>query len=267
MRSLNSVPKAERGFTLIEILVAVAIMAMLAGAAIPVASKALSSAARKATREELVQVGAAAQEYFRDTNQSPKKVLDLERKSKAPGWAGPYVSGAMQDPLATTSPYTTDAWSREYRAKVSGDVLTITSAGPDASFDTDDDVKIQVDFTPIRREETLEELKTLNQAIGLYNGLYGADKPLPSAWKKSLTMLVDAGFLPDYDVYYSDSWGNAYVGEPDGKSPLVKVASSSIANTTKTHTKLDDGGPSKGKSGKGDSGQGNGSSGDSKKSS
>jgi len=241
MRSMNSVPKSERGFTLIEILIVLAIMAMLAGAAIPLASKALTSAARKATREELVQVGAAAQEYFRDTNQAPQEVLDLERKSTAPGWAGPYVAGALQDPLATTSPYSTDAWSRGYRVKVSGDVLTITSSGPDASFDTDDDVKIQVDFTPIRREETLEELKTINLAIGLYNGLYMADEPLLANWKKSLTMLVDAGFLPDYDVYFSDSWGNAYVGEPEGKSPLVKVASSSIANTTTTDGKSKNG--------------------------
>ncbi len=234
MRSMNSVPQAERGFTLIEILIVIAIMAMLAGAAIPLASKALTSAARKATREELVQVGAGAQEYFRDTNRAPKEVLDLQRKSTAHGWAGPYVSAALQDPLATTSPYSTDAWSRAYRVKVSGDVLTIKSSGPDASFDTDDDVKIQVDFTPIRREVTLEELKTINQAIGLYNGLYGADKPLLATWKKSLTMLVDAGFLPEYDAYFSDSWGNPYVGEPEGTSPLVKVASISIANTTIT---------------------------------
>lgn len=229
MRTLHSVPIARRGFTLLEILIVVAVMAMLAGAAIPVASKALSSAARKATREELVQLGAAAQEYFRDTNVAPQEILDLERDSSAAGWVGPYLAGAMQDQLATGSGYTTDAWSREYRVKLAGDVLTITSSGADAALDTDDDVRLQVDFTPIRREETLEELKTINQAVTLYNGLHGVDAPLSSTWKSALTTLVDSGFLPDFDAYAEDAWGNPYVGDPVGKSPLVRVASSSVA--------------------------------------
>ncbi|MCY2960922.1 MAG: prepilin-type N-terminal cleavage/methylation domain-containing protein [Planctomycetota bacterium] len=232
MRTLHPAPTARGGFTLLEILIVVAVMAMLAGAAIPVASKALSSAARKATREELVQLGTAAQEYFRDTGVAPAQILDLERKGDADGWAGPYLAGAMQDPLATSSGYTTDAWSRAYRAKTTGDVMTITSAGPDAALDTDDDVRIQVDFTPIRREETLADLKTINQAITLYNGLHGADQPLPGTWSKALGMLVTAGFLPEAESYTNDAWGNAYVGDPDGKSPLVRAASTSIANTS-----------------------------------
>lgn len=232
MRNLHSVPKAERGFTLVEILIALAIMAMLAGAAIPVASKALSSSARKATREELVQIGAAAQEYFRDTNRTPKELADLERGSEVVGWDGPYLASTRQDPLATDSAFTTDAWSRAYRVRLVGDLLTITSSGPDASFETNDDVKIQVDFTPIRREETTEELKAINQAIWLYNGLNGAEKPLSPTWKPALAMLVEAGFLPKSDAYDSDAWGNAYVGDPDGKSPLAKVTSISMAGMT-----------------------------------
>ncbi len=230
MRTLHSVPIARRGFTLLEILIVVAVMAMLAAAAIPVASKALSSAARKATREELVQVGAAAQEYFRDTNVAPQEILDLERDSSATGWAGPYLAGAMQDQLAVGSSYATDAWSRDYRLKLAGDVMTITSSGADAALDTDDDVRLQVDFTPIRREETLEELETINRAVMLYNGVHGVDAPLSSAWKSALTKLVDSGFLPDFDAYAEDAWGNLYVGDPVGKSPLVRVASSSVAS-------------------------------------
>jgi len=255
MRTPSSVPAGRRGFTLLEILIVVAVMAMLAGAAIPVASKALSSAARKATREELVQLGAAAQEYFRDTNEAPEEILDLERWTDAPGWAGPYLSGAMQDQLASQSGYTTDAWSRDYRVKTVGDVLSITSAGPDAALDTDDDVRIQVDFTPIRRAETLEELKTINQAVTLYNGLHGADKPLPATWKKALSTLVGANFLPDDPGYLEDAWGDEYVGDPAGKGPLVRVASTSVANMSSKSG--DSGSKSKPKAGK-QPGQGNG---------
>lgn len=228
MDTLRSVPTARRGFTLLEILIVVAVMAMLAGAAIPVASRALTSAARKATREELVQLGVAAQEYFRDTNVAPRDIRDLERDTGAEGWAGPYVSASAEDPSAAGGDRARDAWSRDYRVRLTGDVLTITSAGSDASLDTDDDVRIQVDFTPIRREETLEELQTINRAVTLYNGLRGADDPLPGAWSAALAKLVQAGFLVEVGAYANDAWGNPYTSASDERSPLVRVVSPSV---------------------------------------
>jgi len=230
MPTLHSVPTSRRGFTLLEILIVVAVMALLAGAAIPVASKALSSAARKATREELVQIGLAAQEYFRDMNVAPREIQDLERASAAAGWSGPYLARAQSDQPPTVSGYSSDAWSRDYRVKLSGDTLTITSAGADAALDTADDVRIQVDFTPIRREQTLEELAAINRAVTLYNGLRGLDAPLPGSWKRALAKLVEARFLPDMDAYADDAWGNPYHGDPDGQFPLMRVASVSIAS-------------------------------------
>lgn len=228
MTKRASFSTARGGFTLLEALLVVAVLAMLAGAAIPLASKALTSAARRATREELVRIGVAAQEHFRDTHAAPRTIRDLETASGAAGWDGPYLDGAVRDPDRTDADFALDAWSRAYRLKVAGDLLTVTSAGPDAALDTPDDVRIQADFTPIRREETGLELEAIRRALASYNGLRGADRPLPGSWREALPRLVDAGLLPDHDTYLSDAWGNAYAAEPDGVAPLVRVVSTSV---------------------------------------
>lgn len=215
-------PRARCGFTLIEILIVVAVMALLAGAAIPVASKALTTAARRATREELVRIGIAAQEYFRDTDAAPACVRDLEEDAGVRGWNGPYLPASASD-------WRCDAWSRVYRVKTAADVVTIASAGPDASAETADDVRVQVDLTPIRRERTRDELESIRQAIALYVGLHGSEAALPATWTTASKTLADAGFLGDAEVYANDGWGNPYVGDSEGRAPITRVISTSLA--------------------------------------
>lgn len=236
---------ARGGFTLLEALLVVAVLAMLAGAAIPLASKALTSAARRATREELVQLGVAAQAHFRDTHAAPRAIADLETASGADGWDGPYLTAAASD-VEGAADFASDAWSRAYRLKSAGDVLTITSAGPDGALDTPDDLRIQADFTPLRREETLDELAEIRRALTLYNGLRGADRPLPGSWSAALTRLVDAGLLTDHDTYATDAWGNPYVAEPDGVAPLVRVVSTSVGAAPPIPRRASDDSPTRG---------------------
>lgn len=221
MPSLQDVRRSRRGFTLLESLIVVAVVALLASAAIPMASKALSSAARKATRTELVQLGVAAQECFRDTGVAPASIDELER--------GQYLPEDGAQPGRPAADFATDAWSRAYRLKRSGDVLSITSAGPDAALDTADDVHILVDFTPIRREQTLAELETIQCAVAAHHGLHGADTPLPATWSEALCALVEGGYLDSDEPYRTDAWGNPYEARPEGQSRLVRVVSTSIA--------------------------------------
>lgn len=230
MRNLQAARPARRGFTLLESLIVVAVVVLLASAAIPMASKAFSNAARKATRDELVQIGAAMQDYFRDTGSAPASIADIERGSEAAGRAGPYLLRASVDTQAAVPDFTTDAWSRDYRLKLSGDVLSITSAGPDAVLDTADDLRILVDFTPIRREQTLEELAAIHQAIARHDGRPGSSEPLPGEWSQALAQLVAGGFLPAAAPYRADAWGNPYEGVRDAASRLVRVVSTSIAS-------------------------------------
>lgn len=221
---------ARDGFTLIEIIVVITVISILAGAAIPVAAKVLAAQSRKATREEMRGLADASLEFFRDTNNPPHAIVDLEVDPKAAyskGWAGPYLPGVVADPLSQKSGYRTDAWSHDYAVEY-GAGLSITSLGEDGVAGGGNDIPLDVDFTPIRREETQDELRILNQAIVLYNGVYQATKPLSTTWKTALDQLVSKGFLPDSTDYLTDAWGDAYLPDPEGKSPLVKVQSKSL---------------------------------------
>ena len=230
--------RARRGFTLLESLIVVAVVALLASAAIPMASKALTSAARKATRTELVQLGVAAQDYFRDTGAAPASIEELQRAR--------YLDVPDADVSAPSADFATDAWSRAYRLKRSGDVLSITSSGPDAAADTADDVHVLVDFTPIRREVTLAELETIQRALEIHAAAAGSSssaEPCPSSaagsavvgatscppWSETLAALVSAGLLEGDERYRADAWGNPYEARPDGSSLFGRIVSTSIA--------------------------------------
>jgi prepilin-type N-terminal cleavage/methylation domain-containing protein len=60
-------PHSVRGFTLIELVITIAIIGVLVGAAVPVMSKILTHKARVATRDEIQLLANATLEYFRDT--------------------------------------------------------------------------------------------------------------------------------------------------------------------------------------------------------
>jgi hypothetical protein len=103
-----------------------------------------------------------------------------------------------------------------------------TSLGGDGAPGGGDDLAIDVDFTPIRREKTLERLRIVNQAIVLYNGVYQTTDPLPARYAQAYTKLVQNSFLPDSDEYLVDAWGETFVADPAGP-PLVKVRSISLS--------------------------------------
>jgi len=223
-------PLARRGFTLIELVIAIAIVAVLAGAAIPVTAKVLTYKARKATREELQVLGDAALDCFRDTRTIPSSIANLMVDTGAAGWSGPYLGGAVTDQLSGTSGFEVDAWSRIYRFTVSGDQLTIASRAEDATYGTTDDLSIVVDVGVARREETVAELKVLNQAILAYNATYLASAPLSTVWATAYSTLVTRGYLPSYSGYLTDGWTQAYIPVGSG-SPLVELTSTSLAQS------------------------------------
>jgi prepilin-type N-terminal cleavage/methylation domain-containing protein len=231
---MRSRPNANRncrslGFTLLEIIIVVAILSILAGVAVPVVQKTIATAARKATREELNVLSNAALEYCRDTNSCPLTIIDLERnplRADSVGWAGPYVAGAIAA-SSTKTGYEVDGWSRDSRV-VRTTQWTITSAGDDSEFDDADDIAITVDLTPVRREKTLAKLATINQAITFYNGAYQATSPLPSDYPTALNRLVTTGFLPDSASFSRDAWNTVFTADPAGVAPMVRARSVSI---------------------------------------
>ena len=223
------VPRARQGtggFTLLEIVIVVTVLAILAGAAVPLASKAFQSKARAVTSAEQDELAEAITLYFTDVMAFPAGIDDLWIKpSGAAGWTGPYLPSTTTDRLSGDSDWSVDGWSRPYVLSVSGDVLTVTSAGADGSTATSDDVEIEIDVTHIRREQTLAALELINQAVQLYNGENLPDDPLPTNFTLLLEELVDEDLLPTTSGFQADAWGDAYVAVPPNQSPVVAIGS------------------------------------------
>lgn len=255
-------PFHRRAFTLIEIVIAVAILAILAGAAVPMASKFFNARARADTRAELDEIADAALEYFRDTGSLPSSVQVLVTDSTT-GWAGPYLSVSTTEPWSGTSDVQVDAWARAYVFQAQGtSLLELRSPGEGGQLGDEDDIVFTVDVTPIRREETLAQLDTLNRAIGLYNAQYLPDDPLSTKYGTLLARLVTSGFLPDAGPYQVDGWGSAFTPDPAGKSPVVAVTSVNLGSSSSGPSTTGKGkGKGKGKDGdKGKSGKSGGGS-------
>lgn len=220
--------RARAGFTLLEMIIVISIMAIVAGAAVPLASMAINSKARRATVDELEGLQLAVGEYFRDTGQLPSAISDMEQDPGVGGWTGPYLQAFSLDRNSGLSQYSVDAWSQSYTLSASGSVLTITSPGQGGALGDGNDISMTVDVTPIRREQTLAKLKIVNQAIQKYNDTWLDSDPLPATYSTVLTKLVSKGYLPSTTPFDSDGWGDPLVPDPAGLSPVVQVTSSHL---------------------------------------
>ena len=216
------------GFTLLEMVIVLSIMAIVAGTAVPLASMAINSKARRVTLEELDGLQLAVGEYFRDTGQLPGAIGDMEQNPIVAGWTGPYLQAFSIDQNSGLSQYSVDAWSQAYQLAIAGSVLTITSPGQGGSFGDGNDLAITVDVTPIRREMTLDTMKIVNQAIQLYNATWLASDPLPANYTTILTKLVSRGYLPSSAGFAVDGWGAPLVPAPLGLSPVVQISSANL---------------------------------------
>ena len=225
-------PKAaamRRGFSLLEIIIVISIMAILTGVAVPVASTIFNSKARRATAEELENLGTAAVEYFRDTESLPSSPADLLVDPGVAGWNGPYLVFKSVDPVRGVAGGEFDAWRNPYVLSPQGvSGLLIASAGSDGVQGTSDDLQLAVDVTPVRRELTLGELAVINQAILQYNAANLPLQPLPTTYASLLSTLVASGLLPTGTAYAADGWGSSYQPDPPGVSPVVRVTSPNL---------------------------------------
>jgi len=224
------VPKhnARAGFSLMEVIISVTIVATLTAVAIPVAGTMVDQAAAKATKAEMQVLAQAAEAYLMDTLELPADVDDLIDNAPLSGWTGPYLAGTFADPHTGSVGYDLDQWGTAYRITRQGDVWRITSDGPDRKKNTSDDFELEIDVTHLRRAETLDRLKTLNQAISAYNVLYLLSDPLPTSTNGVLAALVASGLLPDDARYAVDAWGDAFVTDPVGQTPVVRMNSTHL---------------------------------------
>jgi general secretion pathway protein G len=117
----------NRGFTLLELMVVLVILALLATIAAPRVTKYLSKAKTESARIQVDALGAAIDAFHLDVGRFPTQREGLnvliESPPDAPGWDGPYLK--KRESLL-------DPWRRPYRYRQPGnhgdyDVFTLGS--------------------------------------------------------------------------------------------------------------------------------------------
>jgi len=115
-------PKTAAGFTLIEILMVMAIIGMLAVMVAPNIFNQQAGAQRDAALSQISALEAALDTYRLDVGQYPDSLEGLvENDSGRAAWNGPYLRREV--PL--------DPWGNEYVYDSDGRGFTLVSYGPD----------------------------------------------------------------------------------------------------------------------------------------
>lgn len=126
----------QPGFTLVEILIAVAILAILAGVAIPAVSGLLSGSKAKAAKTELSNIQSAVDSLMADQELSslPNPVTTATNNmSKFPDWESDGAGGYVLNPGATKKNSDSDKFTRQtttkgtYKAAADGTVTQETT--------------------------------------------------------------------------------------------------------------------------------------------
>lgn len=167
---------SRKGFTLIEVIVILGVIAILAAIAVPLALRIFERTAEDATREELANLKKAMigdpqklQSSFRsefgflgDVGRIPANLDELLIQGSLPaftfdaskqagaGWKGPYITGAAAGSAAAE--FKKDQWGNDYtysdadftNADGQAGDGKITSNGPNGTFGNADDIVLEI---------------------------------------------------------------------------------------------------------------------------
>jgi general secretion pathway protein G len=129
---LNSEKQDSRGgFTLVEILLVVAILGILAGVAVVGLKGRTQKANIAATRTSISAVQTAIDVYETDNGVYPPNLQSLLTKGSENNWSGPYIRDARMPK---------DAWGAEFQYAAKEGGYDIRSGGPDGQMGTADDI-------------------------------------------------------------------------------------------------------------------------------
>jgi general secretion pathway protein G len=131
-RRIENRCRGSAGFTLVEVLLVVAILGILAGIVVVNFGGKQKGAMIKATRASIAAIGTAVDMYEVDTGRYPPSLSALLSDDGSPNWSGPYIRGEGVP---------ADAWGTAFEFRTVGDTAyKIVSAGPDLQMGSADDI-------------------------------------------------------------------------------------------------------------------------------
>ena len=135
--------KKRGGFTLLELIIVIAILALLAGGIIPLFTTVKDDSAIAKAKAEMENMRKAAQLMSLDTNmQVPNtccgsgladNCMNCDCTGTIPDWQGPYLDNWHDDP-----------WGNQYCIFKSEDTLYIKSNGPDVKPSGPDNIILMI---------------------------------------------------------------------------------------------------------------------------
>ncbi|MDQ7089313.1 MAG: type II secretion system major pseudopilin GspG [Methylococcales bacterium] len=133
--------KTQQGFTLLELLVVLSIIALLAGVVVPKSIEYLDDSKIKTARLQVEELSAALDMYKLDVGSYPKTDQGLlalvEKPSNGKRWNGPYVRKNKKIP--------NDPWEQDYTYVSPGehgkfDLFSLGADGQEGGEGTDQDI-------------------------------------------------------------------------------------------------------------------------------
>ena len=104
--------KGQRGFTLVELLLVLVILALIAGLVLPGIIGKAESAKAKAASSQISRISMSVESFYLDTGRTPSSLDELVNEpSGAKGWNGPYIKNSLLK----------DPWGRTYQYRVPGE--------------------------------------------------------------------------------------------------------------------------------------------------
>jgi general secretion pathway protein G len=113
---------SERGFTLLELMIVMAIMGILITIAQPNLKQSIVRAREAVLREDLYQIRDALDQYYADNGKYPAQLADLTNQSEK---SKSYLRGIPKDPITGAADWITVALEAE-----EGGVFDVHSASP-----------------------------------------------------------------------------------------------------------------------------------------
>lgn len=102
----------QSGFTLVELLLVLVILALIAGLVLPGIIGKAESAKAKAAASQISRISMSVESFYLDTGNTPSSLDDLVNEpSGVSGWNGPYIKNSLLK----------DPWGQPYKFRVPGE--------------------------------------------------------------------------------------------------------------------------------------------------